>query len=827
MRAGSGSEQRASHHLTPSCYCPATAHPGGPRVPHYDELKKQSHKALRHLARGFAANLPPEQSSACALLHLYHMFALLYAPPRGLACPLLPELFPLTRYPALATGCPDKASRARALAELTHLNGQPLCYCRADIRHLGSLYEELPSHHLESAARRRKRKAHGTFYTPPHIVAAMVRRALTPLLCEATRRAAPSPSAQAEAVLCLALLDPAMGSGAFLLEAVCQIAHFLLDQAGPPPDAAEPSRVAALRAWEQRAAQSCIYGVDLDPLAVDIARLSLWLETAPAEAPASFLSSHLRAGDTLGGIEWQRAFPEIFASPSGGFDLVIGNPPYVRHEELAPRKPALAQRFPEVYHGGADLSTYFICQGVRLARAGGRLCYLTSGTFRKLQSGAPLRRFLAGCCTLHELVEPGPQQLFARATTYPVIMTLERTPPLPGATFTLREHSGVESTCPLPAGAGSWVFPRAVLRHILDGWSGAFPLHEMLGGPLRRGITTGCNAAFVVDQSTRDRLLAADPVSAEILKPLLRGKDLRPWCQKHPRQWLILARRGIDIEAYPAIKALLEPFRERLESCSPGHQATARAHHRPWAGRGSGSHPWYELQSAARYAQMFEQPRIHSAKVSRMPCFSLTHAVRYAANTSYVLPIVDDESGYYLLGVLNSHVCHYFCRCVFSARANGYYEVQPGRLARFPIPDPGTRERTAAATLARQISDLAWARCELRRAVHHHLLAACPTPKPARSLERWWMLDEQGMWVWLAQTRKGELPPGERAAWEEWFARQRAREADYTARIARLEEVLNQRVCELYGLAPTEVRLIEQETGCTRDGAQCDTRDGG
>ncbi len=161
-----------------------------------------------------------------------------------------------------------------------------------------------------------ERHATGSYYTPDYIVKYIVEQAVGPALAAAVAGKRDD-RARIEAVLGVNILDPAMGSGHFLVEATEYIARFLVDlgvtadsgrekrktggAATPSAISYQPSADSDLAYWKRRVAQSCIYGVDLNPLAVDLAKLSLWLITAAQDRPLSFLDHHLRAGNSLVG----------------------------------------------------------------------------------------------------------------------------------------------------------------------------------------------------------------------------------------------------------------------------------------------------------------------------------------------------------------------------------------------------------------------------------------------------------------------------------------------------------------------------------------------
>ena len=218
-----------------------------------------------------------------------------------------------------------------AIDRLARVDGQFIDYRDLAERHLGTIYEGLLEYHLaltpdpspsqgEGQGEGRwtvdlfndkgERHATGSYYTPDYIVKYIVEQAVGPALAAAVagRR---DDRARIEAVLGVNVLDPAMGSGHFLVEATEYIARFLVDlgvvekDKGQKPNnlqsAIENRQSSDLAYWKRRVAQSCIYGVDLNPLAVDLAKLSLWLITAAQDRPLSFLDHHLRAGNSLVG----------------------------------------------------------------------------------------------------------------------------------------------------------------------------------------------------------------------------------------------------------------------------------------------------------------------------------------------------------------------------------------------------------------------------------------------------------------------------------------------------------------------------------------------
>ena len=218
-------------------------------------------------------------------------------------------LFDKEIHPFLEDHAVGDGHLQQAIDRLARVNGQFVDYRDLAERHLGTIYEGLLEYHLEAMGKsqdgwtvdllndRGERKATGSYYTPDYVVKFIVEATVDPLLQEAVEGAR-SDEEKVQAVLDLNVLDPSMGSGHFLVEVVERISRFLVEL-GVEPEELEAG--GELAYWKRRVAQSCVYGVDANPLAVDLAKLSLWLATVARDRPLSFLDHHLRCGNSLVG----------------------------------------------------------------------------------------------------------------------------------------------------------------------------------------------------------------------------------------------------------------------------------------------------------------------------------------------------------------------------------------------------------------------------------------------------------------------------------------------------------------------------------------------
>ena len=297
-----------------------------------------------------------------------------------------------------------------------------------------------------------RRKKEGAFYTPAFITRYIVEQALGGVLADrfeqlrakgekaakgGAKKALVDPSvyqldkltmparaalvgfweAWQDELASVRLLDPACGSGAFLIEAFDQL-HATYQRSNDRLDELRGHR--SLFDLDKRILENNLYGVDLNEEAIEICRLSLWIKTAERGKALTSLDHPIRVGNSVVGdaavhpkaFDWQTAFPEVFAQ--GGFDVVVGNPPYIRQEWLAPYKPHWQMAF-KTFDGASDIFTYFFERGLQVLRDGGRLAFITSGSWVRGNFGSPLRKYLAETAAIESMVDFGEFQPFAEA----------------------------------------------------------------------------------------------------------------------------------------------------------------------------------------------------------------------------------------------------------------------------------------------------------------------------------------------------------------------------------------------------------------------------
>jgi hypothetical protein len=437
----------------------------------------------------------------------------------------------------------------------------------------------------------------------------------------------------------------------------------------------------------------------------------------------------LDALEEIGTFHWGMEFPEVFLE-RGGFDVVIGNPPYVRQERIGRLKPYFQNQF-VTYHGVADLYVYFIEEGVSLLKSGGMFGIIVANKWMRANYGEPLRQWLKQQ-RIEGIIDFGDLTVFEGTTIYPCILRLGRKEAR--STFSATKMGTMNFT-----DLSAYVTERqyTVNQTTLDdsGWSLAdmnnevllnkvrdagVALGEYVDGRIYRGVVTGSNEVFVIDVETKSRLITEDSRSSELIKPFLAGKDIKKYNIAESNRFLIFTRRGTDIGQYPAIQSYLMQFKDRLMP-KPKEWGGET-----WDGRKAGSYEWYEIQDSTDYYAEFEKPKITWGNLCIKSPFAFDKSGYYVNNPACIL--ISDEL--YLLGLLNSTLLWYFLKQIAACRAGGFIEAKPIYVKQLPIciidlSDP------AAVARHDKIEDLVARMLDL-----HKRLAAAEMPDEKTALQQ-------------------------------------------------------------------------------------------
>jgi hypothetical protein len=630
------------------------------------------------------------------------------------------------------------------------------------------------------------------------------------------------------------ILDPACGSGAFLIEAFDQL-HAAYQSSNDRLEELRGHR--SLFDLDSHILLNNLFGVDLNEEAIEICKLSLWIKTAQRGKVLTDLDRSIRVGNSVvndpatdaKAFDWRAAFPEIFES--GGFDVIVANPPYIRQEWLAPYKPHWERQF-KSYHGVADIFTYFFELAVDLLREGGRVGFITSGSWVRGNFGGPLRKFLAEQARIESLIDFGEYQPFEEAEMIrPTIAVMSKR--APGGRMRLfkwlttgeppENLSDVIAAAPLLStnhlGAESWELDSDEVRALRAKMLACGPsLSEYTKGKIYRGILTGLNEVFVIDAATKDRLVAEDPACAEVIKPYLGGQDLKPWSIAAPGLWMLVFKSSGD---YPwpwaaSGKEAEEVFRRTY----PSLHAYMKQFEAALIKRQDKGRYWWELRSCA-YWPAFEETKIAWPDISKLPRFNMDTEARYLGNTGYIIPGGD----YYLLGILSSWATWFLISKIAQPlRLRGdrwQYRLFGQFMEQLPIPEAADADREAIAELARRCNALGQRRYDLQENVRRRLTGSFAESGRGEAAtlnlkaQAWWTLSlsQLGDAVKSSYKLKGNPFKNPRTAdeWEPYLEEKRREGEQMSRELADAEAELNQRVYALFRLIPDEIALLQRE----------------
>ncbi|WP_313655031.1 Eco57I restriction-modification methylase domain-containing protein [Planktothrix agardhii] len=384
--------------------------------------------------------------------------------------------------------------------------------------------------------------------------------------------------------------------------------------------------------------------------------------------------------------------PEWMFGIADGFDIVIGNPPYVRQEQIKEFKPILQKQF-DCYTGVADLFVYFFERGYQLLNTGGVLSYICSNKYFRSGYGEKLRDFLGKNTTIQQLIDFGDTDVFT-AIAYPSIILFSKEKASKDAKLKALSWQQTEALNQFPSvfDAQNFLMPQSALK--ADGWrlentqvldllaklrNAGKPLGEYVNGKFYYGIKTGFNEAFVIDRATRDKLIAEHSSSAEIIKPFLRGRDVKRWRMEYQDLYLIFTKKGIDIKKYPAIENYLSQYKNRLE---------IRA----------GDSKWFELQASPAEVNRFERRKIVYPDIASSCEFAFDNNSIFPDCTLFFIPSESE----YLLGFLNSSIIQFFISQIFPAIRGNFRRFKSIYVSQIPIPTATEAEQKTIETLVQK-----------------------------------------------------------------------------------------------------------------------------
>jgi hypothetical protein len=672
-----------------------------------------------------------------------------------------------------------------------------------------------------------QRKLDGIFYTPAYITQYMINETVGKL-CEQKKAELDWENPTAEKLesykqwlTTLTVLDPACGSGAFLNQALnFFIAEYqAVNNLAAALEGKKPEKVNVHQILENN-----LYGVDLNEESVAITKLSLWIKTAQMRQKLNDLQDNIKCGNSLiddekfydnvldwrRSFDWQKNFPQILANR--GFTVIVGNPPYVRQENMSSKhKKYYAKRYPTIYHSGADLYVYFYAKALELLQPNGTLAFITPNKWFKTQYGENLRKLLQPL-EIQKIIDFFELPIFTDASTEPQIIILKN------------EHTGHEFdyfpiTKELLEGAlladfakkmskklviknknlqpTEWVFASPKAQKIIDKMQGktgvkTMSLKEYTQDGIYLGVKTALNKAFIIDKATKEKLIAKDKRSADLIKPYARPTAIKKWRIDNRGEYFFI-NTGFDTEIseenYPAIYNHLKQFDKEL------------------AARKDKGKSIYNLR-ACDYYDKFSQPKIIYIYTAVNHYFYYDTEGFYVNNSCFLMSNVDR----FLAAFLNSQLFKFYKKLHFVAYGNaeekGRNKLDYNKMLNVPIPilteeqKQFFEENIAKALVVNQNLH------KVNSTFFKRLSSRFSLEKPTEKLATWYEMD----WaVFMKELKKANIkvPLKQEVELLEIFETHQQEAQGCLLQIADLDRIIDQAIYQLYDLSQDEIRMVE------------------
>ena len=615
-------------------------------------------------------------------------------------------------------------------------------------------------------------------------------------------------------LLSLTILDPACGSGAFLNQAL----EFLIN---------EHKKVDELRAQlfgggmvfsdiTTEILEKNIYGVDLNEESVEIAKLSLWLRTAQKGRKLNTLSNNIKCGNSLiddpdvageKAFNWQKEFPEIFAK--GGFDVVIGNPPYVRVQFLPYQEIDFYKQTKKTAYKRVDISILFFEEGHKLLKENGRLSFITSNQFQTTEYGQETRRFIAHKYSIEKILDFGDLPVFEGALTYVSIYSLSKDNPkdfLYKRVHTIEEaqsgnYENFIEVSVKNINETKWVLVSKTELELL----GKLEQMDTLGqiGNAWAGLFTGLDELLMFN---REEMINSG-IEEELFLPVIRANDpvrnglaipskyvLYPYKEENGKT--IVYNEEELYQLFPKGYSYLLANKEKLQSRKDSRKTF------------KDRKDWYALTRFGT-KKVFKQNKIVSPGEVKEHKFSLDKSGSgFSCARVFAITVNDSLPLLGVLAILNSSLLKFYLHRKSSLKAGGYFSYSSKVLNDVPLPN------SISEVIVSKTNSLLSSNSEYNKVIRnftHLLQSKFDFDKPSKKLQNWQELDF-GDFLKELKKHKISLSLSEEAEWMQYFNEQKEKAQTIQAEIDKTDKEIDQMVYELYGLSKAEIKIVETPT---------------
>lgn len=622
------------------------------------------------------------------------------------------------------------------------------------------------------------------------------------------------------------VIDPSCGSGSFLV----QVFDFLKQEGvevnemigklqGKQPE---------LFTYDKHILSNNIYGVDINPESVEITKLSLWLKTMNKNEELTTLDENIKCGNSLiddpsvdpvHSFKWEDEFPKIFKN--GGFDVVVGNPPYLHIQGLKEHFEKETDYYEKNYvstTGRYDFYVLFIEKSFKLINKKGIVSYILPHKFTNSDFGIGIRGFLSKNKGVKSIINFGSDMVFENVSTYTCILTLSHNNKevqfLNISPSKLKE--GLEfNTIPIEQlGEGTWSFKKTEISSVLDKIKKSpLKLKDIFKGVFQ-GIITGDNKSFcLLDckieggyiEGYTEVLGRRIKVEKDIVSPLLKGQDIKRYNTQYEKTYIIypyqdnhIIEEDVISSKYPKCYEYLLSIKERLEN----------------RGSKSMNYPrWYSLWNHRNIKTLTCKEKILTPDVCSYTSMSYDKNGEFFYNdTSYGLIKKDDIKldTKLFLTILNSKLSWFFLKNTGTTLRGGYFRFKTKYLEPFCFPKipqsqqkPFIEKCDVMLEKNKELQDISIKFLDL-------LKSDFEIEKMSNKLEKWYELD-WGEFETELKKKKIILKGEQKEDWYDRFKKYQTICYDITQTLQQTDKEIDSMVYDLYGLTDEEIKIVEGE----------------
>ena len=635
-----------------------------------------------------------------------------------------------------------------------------------------------------------------------------------------------------EWLLNITICDPACGSGAFLNQAL----EFLIKEHAYIDELYAQLMGAGLvfQDVSNHILEKNIYGVDINDESVEIAKLSLWLRTAQRGRKLTVLSNNIKCGNSLiddpkvagkKAFNWQQEFQQVFGK--GGFDVVIGNPPYVRQELLGKtNKLFFEKKYANVYNGAADLYVYFYDISTSILKHDGLLGFITPNKWMERNYGKGLRLLLKKYY-IQKIINLSKLNVFEDAIADPSIIIYKKridaskTNLYYSCPQTERDisYSPVTQFKISDLDEDIWRFTNQITTSILSKFKNADTyLKEYTNGGVYYGIKSGLTKTFIIDTNERNKLVDGDPKSDSILKKMVEGDDFKRWHLNYSGRYMVATfpAKNIDINSYPAVKKYLEQFLPKLNQTGETFINTDGQKEKT---RKKNSNKWFETQDVIDYYLELDKPKIIYYHTAINHNFYLDRDGYYISANCYFISNADE----YLQCILNSRLFSFIKFYLFphfgDVENSRGVRLDGNKMNALPVKSISTDLKKNFTSLGELISSNSRKLENLRLSFLSLIQSKYTIQKFSKKLQYWYNIEFGEFNIELEKARKKvakekeqeytKLSLSEEAEWMQYFNEKKQNAQEQKNQINQTDKEIDQIIYELYGLSEEEIKIIE------------------